>query len=264
MNTIRTREYTTLDPKKRFVPTELGMRVSNLLAENLPEIISVKFTAGMEEHLDKIAKGELDRDVVLREFYKHFEKHIAAFKKTDKRKPAEPTGIKCPSCGDHDLVIRIGRSGAFLGCAGYPECKFTSNFKRDEAGNIQLVQTEGPKMLDEKCPLCGKQLRQVIGKFGPFIACSGYPQCKYIKQIKADFPCPLDGGEVVRKQWKGRVFWGCANYPKCKFVVFGDIEQTPCPKCNAPFLVKKFDKQGNMTLFCNNKECGYTTAQKDE
>jgi len=106
----------------------------------------------------------------------------------------------------------------------------------------------------------------MIGRFGPFISCSGYPECKYIQQTKAEFKCPLDKSEVVKKQWKGKIFWGCSNYPKCKFVVFGDIEQTPCPQCKAPFLVKKYDKQGNLSLACSNKECGYKkeVQQADE
>ncbi|MGE0207444.1 MAG: type I DNA topoisomerase, partial [Candidatus Babeliales bacterium] len=128
---------------------------------------------------------------------------------------------------------------------------------------IKLIKTEGPKILDEICPKCKKhKLRQMVGRFGPFISCSGYPECKYIQQTKADFKCPLDKGDVTKKQWKGKVFWGCANYPKCKFVIFGDIEQTKCPQCKAPFLVKKYDKDGNLTLTCANKECGYKKEVK--
>jgi DNA topoisomerase-1 len=258
LNTIRARDYTELDSKKRFLPTELGMTVTKLLNDNLPKIMDIKFTALMEEDLDKIAKGSLDRDLLLREFYKDFEKDLAQFKEqTAGKRHAEPTDITCPQCKKHKLAIRIGKTGPFLGCMGYPECSFTANFKRLEDGTIEIVEQEAPKLLDEKCPKCGKPLRQLSGKFGPFIACSGYPECKYIKQTIAGFPCPLDGGQVAKKVWQGKPFWGCVNYPKCKFVVFGDIEETPCPKCNLPFLVKKFDKQGNMALACSNKECGY-------
>jgi DNA topoisomerase I len=117
-------------------------------------------------------------------------------------------------------------------------------------------------LLEEKCPNCGKPLRNIIGRFGPFVACSGYPECKYIQQVKANFPCPLDGGDVVKKQWKGKPFWGCKNYPECKFVVFGEIEETPCPECKSPFLQKKFEKDGSITLQCVNKECGYKTTKQ--
>jgi DNA topoisomerase-1 len=262
LNTIRTRDYTTLE-KKKFHPTELGMTVTKLLTENLPKIMDVKFTAHLEEDLDKIAKGELKRDTLLKEFYKDFMKDLEIFK-GEKGKHAEPTDIKCPKCKKNKLAIRISKTGSFLGCLGFPECTFTSNFKRDESGNIQLIKTEGPKLLDEICPKCKKhQLRQMVGRFGPFISCSGYPECKYIPATKANFKCPLDKkGDVVKKQWKGRVFWGCSNYPKCKFVVFGDIEETKCPDCKLPFLIKKYDKQGNLTLTCSNKECGYKKAVK--
>lgn len=261
LSTIQQRAYTTLDPKKRFTPTELGMAVTKMLVANLPDIMNAKFTAGMEEDLDKIAHGELERDKLLRDFHKNFEKDLAAFKGADgngKRVP-EPTELTCPKCKKHKLAIRFGKTGEFLGCLGYPECKFTSNFKRDEQGKLELVKHEEPKELDLKCPKCGKPLRQVIGKFGPFIACSGYPECKYIHQNKASFKCPMcKKGDVVQRSWKGGKFWGCNQYPDCKFAVFGEIEETPCPKCKAPFLVKKTNKAGEVTLSCYDKTCGYT------
>lgn len=258
LHTIGEREYTTLDAKKRFVPTELGMTVAKMLTDNLPNIMDIKFTARMEEDLDKISHGDLERDTLLKEFHKSFEKELKAFKGDDGKKNAEPTDILCPSCKKGHLVIRFGKSGPFLGCQNFPECTFTSNFKRAEDGTIELIHTEAPKLLKEKCPQCGKQLRELVGKFGPFIACSGYPECKYIKQIKASFPCPECGGDIVRRQWKGGVFWGCSNYPQCKFAIFGDIVETACPNCKAPFLVKKKTKDGEL-LVCNDKNCGYQT-----
>ena len=262
LNTIRARAYTTLDTKKRFNPTELGMTVTKMLNDNLPKIMDYKFTAVMEEDLDKIAQGELERDQLLTEFHTTFEKDLDTFRGEAKR-PSEPIGMKCPECKIGELAIRVGKTGHFVGCLRYPECTFTSNFKRKEDGSIELVATEGPKLLEEKCPKCGKPLRTVMGKFGPFVACSGYPDCKYIQQIKAQFPCPLDGGEVIKKQWKGKPFWGCVNYPTCKFVIFGDIDETPCPDCKNPYLLKKYDKDGSITLSCPNKECGYKITQNN-
>lgn len=257
MNTIRARQYTVVDAKKRFNPTELGMTVTKLLVENLPKIMDIKFTAYMEEHLDKVANGELERNTVLHGFYDPFSQAVKTFKGTDGKRMAEPTELTCPECKEHKLAIRFGKSGEFLGCLGYPKCSFTSNFKRNETGQIELVQAAQPQMLDEKCPQCGKPLRQLVGKFGPFVACSGYPDCKYIHHVKAKFPCPQDGGEVVQRRWRGGSFWGCNNYPKCKFAVFGDIEEMPCPKCKLPFLVKKVTKDGKVSLFCSDKNCGY-------
>ena len=257
MNTIRARAYTVVDTKKRFNPTELGMTVTKMLVENLPKIMDLKFTANMEEHLDKVAQGELERDTLLRGFYDPFITDVQTFKGLDGKRVAEPTEISCPDCKKAKLAIRFGKAGEFLGCLGYPKCGFTTNFKRNEKGEIELVQAVAPQLLEEKCPDCAKQLRQIIGKFGPFIACSGYPECKYIKHTIANFKCPLDKGNVVQRRWRGGTFWGCSNYPKCKFAVFGDIEETPCPQCKLPFLVTKVDKQGNAILFCSDKECGY-------
>lgn len=260
--TIQAREYTTLDAKKRFVPTELGKMVTHLLVDNLPKIMDVKFTAHMEEDLDKIAQGELDRDKLLTTFYTDFSKDLTSFKGSNgKGRQAVLTDIDCPSCKVKKLAIRFGKTGEFLGCTGFPECSFTSNFSRQEDGTIILVQQAPVPLLDEKCPQCGKQLRQIQGKFGPFIACSGYPECKYIKQQKASFSCPSCGtGEIVARSWKGGKFWGCSNYPTCKFAIFSDIVDAPCPECKSPYLLKKTTKKGTI-ITCPNKDCGYSVHE---
>lgn len=259
LNTIQARAYTTRDAKKRFLPTELGMTVTSLLVENLAHIMDPKFTAHMEEDLDKIANGEVDRDKILREFYTQFKQDLETFidKAGKGKRPAEPTDVTCPSCGKTQLVIRFARTGEFLGCPNYPECTFTCNFTRTEDNKIVCVAEEAPKILDTPCPQCGKPLRQARGKYGMFIACSGYPDCKYIHKEKANFPCPQCGGDVIKRKWRGGTMWGCANYPKCKFAIFGDIEETPCPECKKPYLLKKYDKSGKAMLLCSDKNCGY-------
>jgi len=255
LNTIRARAYTTLE-KKKFVPTELGMTVIKMLVENLPKIMDPKFTALMEEDLDKIANGELKRDKLLKNFYLDFQKDLEAFRgEKNKTKKVMLSDITCPQCKKEKLMIRFGKTGEFLGCASYPDCSFTSNFSRNEQGVIVLVKAEKPKELKEKCPNCGKALREIKGKFGDFVACSGYPTCKFIKRNIANFTCPQCGGQVAEKIWRGGKFWGCANYPKCKFAIFDPIEEKPCPKCKWPFLIKKTDKKGNTILLCANKEC---------
>ncbi len=258
MKTIQARAYTSLDTKKRFIPTELGMAVTNLLTEHLPKIMSTQFTAVMEEDLDKIAHGQMKRNQLIFDFYEPFMQDLEKFR-GEKGKQVEKTDIICPECKKHNLAIRFGKAGPFLGCLGYPDCSFTSNFERDESGTIKLVAAQAPKLLEEPCPECGKPLRQMVGRFGPFIACSGYPECKYIHTVKANFPCPADGGDVIERSWKGKKFWGCKNYPKCKFSISGDIEQTPCPQCKKqPYLLKRVNKDGNVTLSCPDKECGYS------
>ncbi|KKP29317.1 MAG: topoisomerase protein [candidate division TM6 bacterium GW2011_GWF2_30_66] len=261
LSTIESRKYVTLDAKKKFTPTELGFTVTNMLTENLPKIMNIKFTALMEQDLDLVAKGEMERDTLLREFYDVFKVDLEKFAGKDgkgKDKKALQTEVLCPDCKKHHLSIRFGKTGEFLGCMGYPECKFTCNFERTEDGKIQCVETKEPEVLEEKCPQCGKNLREMRGRFGMFIACSGYPECKYIKKNYAKFKCPLDEGEVVEKKWRGGKMWGCANYPKCKFAIFGDIEETPCPQCKKfKFLVKKVNAKGEVTLMCYDKTCGY-------
>jgi len=251
----------TRDSKKRFTPTELGFTVTNMLVENLPKIMNIKFTAHMEEDLDKIAKGEVKRDDLLKEFYEAFQKDLDKFRGTKKKREVQKTDVLCPECKKHYLGIRFGKTGEFLGCLGYPECKFTCNFERTEDNKIRCVEVEKPEELDLTCPKCGKKLRRIVGKYGPFIACSGYPECKYVHREKASFKCPKDKGEIVKRTWRGGTMWGCSNYPKCKFAIFGEIEEINCPQCALPFLIKKVDKEGKVTLFCSDKACGYVVKK---
>ncbi|MBD3231594.1 type I DNA topoisomerase [Candidatus Dependentiae bacterium] len=258
LSTIQKRKYVSVE-KKKFIPTELGKTVTKMLVENLPDIINVSFTAHMEEDLDKIADGKIKRDDVLHEFYEKFQKDLKSFGGEALKKKAVPINKKCPKCKKGELVIRFGKSGEFIGCSLFPECNFTSNFTKDDKGNIILVQPEKtePKV-DIKCPQCGKTLVQKVGRFGPFFACPGYPECKYIHQESLKMPCPQCGSKIVKRKSKMGSFWGCSNYPKCKFVIFGEVEEKPCPKCKSPYLLVKKSKDGKIILSCPNKECDYT------
>jgi len=255
LSTIQKRKYVEKD-KKRFNPTELGLAVNEMLTKNLPDIINVKFTAKMEEDLDKIAQGTVKRDDVLNAFYKEFKKDLAAFGGKETGKTPIPTDKSCPECKEK-LVIRFGKAGEFLGCSGFPECKFTTNFTRDEKGNIMITKPEAPEQSDIKCPKCGKNLVQKIGKYGPFLSCPGYPECKHIHQESLKTPCPKCGSKIVQRRWRGGSFWGCSGYPKCKFALFGEVAETPCPQCKLPFLLVTTDKAGKEKHSCSDKECGY-------
>ena len=264
IKTIQARAYTELE-QKRFRPTELGQVVTKMLTENLPKIMNLSFTATMEESLDKVAQGDLKRDTLIKDFYHNFEKDLEVFRGESVKKATEQTDIVCPECHEGRLIIRFGKAGPFAGCNRFPNCTFTSNFERLPDGSVKLVKQEGPKMLEEPCPLCEKPLRAMVGRYGPFIACSGYPGCKYIKQTKAGFKCTQCGkGDVVQKIWKGKKFWGCSTYPTCNFSISGEIEETPCEKCKAPYMLRRIDKEGNVTLICNNKSCGFKKAGKSE
>lgn len=262
LSTIQARTYVTVE-KKRFTPTELGSRVTEMLSENLPKIMDTQFTALMEEDLDKVAQGDMERDTLLREFYASFSTDLAKFKEDTTKRNTVPTDVTCPQCNAQKLIIRIGKTGEFIGCPGFPECKFTSNFSRQEDGTIVLVEAKEPEMLDESCPNCQKPLRLMKGRFGEFTACSGYPSCKYIKQNIAPFPCPTCNGNLVERKWRGGKFWGCGSYPKCKFAIFADIENRPCPTCKALYLLKKNTKEGIM-ISCSEKTCNYKEQHPHE
>ncbi|MFA5307523.1 MAG: topoisomerase DNA-binding C4 zinc finger domain-containing protein, partial [Candidatus Babeliales bacterium] len=140
----------------------------------------------------------------------------------------------------------------------FPECTFTSNFNRGTDGKITLEEAAATA-LNLTCPQCGKTLVQRRGKFGTFIACPGYPECKYIHQDKLKMPCPSCKGDIVKRRWRGGSFWGCSNYPKCKFSIFGEVKESPCPKCKLPYVaVIKNKSDGSEKFACTNKECGWS------
>lgn len=187
LSTIQKRNYVEKD-KKKFSPTELGKAVVKMLVENLDDIINVSFTAEMEKDLDSIAAGEKQRDQVLFNFYEKFEKDLEKFAQNikGKGKSTMETKIKCLTCKKENLVVRFGRTGEFLGCPSYPDCKFTAQMEKDENGEIQIAKKEEPVELEDKCPKCSKNLVRKKGKFGYFAACPGFPNCKHIQKISAD------------------------------------------------------------------------------
>jgi DNA topoisomerase-1 len=263
LSTIQKRQYVNKD-NKRFAPTELGVAVSSMLTKNLPDVINVSFTAKMEENLDKIAQGDADRDTVLNEFYVEFKKDLVAFGGNESLKKTIETNLECPQC-QKLLVVRFGRAGQFAGCSGFPECKFTGNVTKNEDGTFALRQDDGPSAEElGECPQCQKPLSKRVGRFGPFISCSGYPDCKYIHQEALKMPCPLDAGRVTKRRWRGGSFWGCANYPSCKFAIFAGVQETPCPKCNSPYLLVQKAKEGNLKNACPNKECKFSEIVESE
>lgn len=259
LSTIQKRQYVNKD-NKRFTPTELGKAVSSMLTKNLPDVINVSFTAKMEESLDKIAQGEANRDKVLNEFYVPFKKDLIAFGGNEVTQRAVETTLSCPQC-TKPLVVRFGRAGQFAGCSGFPECKFTGNVIKSESGEFELSKEDAlPVESLGECPQCTKPLAKRMGRYGPFVSCSGYPDCKYIHQEGMKMPCPQDGGRVTKRRWRGGSFWGCANYPTCKFAIFGALVEDPCPKCKNPYLlVQKIKDSDNLKHACPKKECGFST-----
>ncbi|MBI2341943.1 MAG: topoisomerase DNA-binding C4 zinc finger domain-containing protein, partial [Deltaproteobacteria bacterium] len=152
------------------------------------------------------------------------------------------------------MVIKWGRHGEFLACSAYPECKSTREFSRDENGVITAKKAE---TTTEVCENCGAPMLIKRGRFGKFLACSRYPDCKTTKAIGIGIKCPLCGGEVVsRRGKKGRSFYGCGSYPACKFVSWDKPIGEKCPKCGGLFLVEKYTKDKGVSIICPVKECG--------
>jgi len=156
----------------------------------------------------------------------------------------------CDNCG-RTMVLRNGPWGPFMACPGYnddPPCKTIRKL-------TQKVQSKPPVVLEEPCPKCGKPLLQRDGQYGEFIACSGYPKCKYVKQELLEVPCPRCGGEVaVRKNKRGDTFYGCTRYPKCDFTSNQKLVNETCPKCDAAYLVEYANSEGTFLICPNNRE----------
>ncbi len=261
---ISNREYITTE-KRHFRPTELGFLITDILDANFPDILDIKFTAHMETELDKVEQGIRTGTAVLKKFYTSFKKEIDRAEKD--MKGEVPTNISCPEC-KRPMVIKSGKNGLFLACTGYPECKSTSNFTRDENGNIILEKP--PEVPEEHgtCDKCGRPMIVKNGRFGSFLACSGYPDCKNTMSIDAgsdspantNVPCPEDGctGTIVKKRSKkGRIFYACNRYPDCHFAMWDEPFKGECPDCGTKVLAIKQRKTGPV-IMCRKKGCGYT------
>lgn len=167
----------------------------------------------------------------------------------------------CENCG-RPMVMKRGRFGMFLACTGYPECKTTRKIIATKQG---VTAAKPDQILDEKCPNCGKNLVVKQGRFGEFTACTGYPECKYVKQKLTGVKCPKDGGDVAeRKSRRGKVFYGCVNYPKCDFTLWNKPLLEPCPKCGWTFLTEKITKRHGRQVLCANEACDYVRSEELE
>jgi DNA topoisomerase-1 len=226
LSTIQERGYVEKIDKK-YAPTEIGTLVNDLLVENFPEIVDIKFTSRIEEEFDEIAEGKLKWTEVCREFYGPFKKNLAE-KEASVEKQVEISTTPCPHCGK-PMLIKFGRMGKFLACPE-PGVKVTLPMP-EEAAQIKALEE---KTKDERCPICGKPMKVARGRFGFFLGCTDYPKCKGIMKIwnKTGFKCPnclasSDGerrekpGDIVEKKSRGRgkPFFACTRYPDCTFVM---------------------------------------------
>src|SRR5437588_8080518 len=218
LSTIQDREYVVKEGGK-FLPTELGMVVTDLLLESFSDLFDVKYTARMEEELDEIEEGKLEWRDAMTEFYGRFQKDLehAEEHMTDIKRMEKPTDLICEKCGK-PMVIKWGKHGSFIACTGYPECTNTRELTVDlpDVDKVDLTEQDA----EEYCENCGRLMVLKKGRFGQFYACSGYPDCKTTKQIggqqkKADVPldekCPQCQNNLVQKYGRFGEFVACSN-----------------------------------------------------
>ncbi|TKB89866.1 MAG: type I DNA topoisomerase [Nitrospira sp.] len=265
ISTIQDRKYVE-KTEGRLVPTETGKTVNDFLMKGFPELINVDFTSQLEEQLDEVEEGSKPWVTAVRDFYTPFTRELERAKTIPGPKDIvePPTNIPCEKCG-RMLEIKWGRNGKFLACPAYkddPPCKNTQNFEKLPDGTIKIVPKE-EITTDQVCDKCGSPMVVKTGRFGKFLACSAYPQCKTTKPLALGVKCPQPdcGGDLVQKRTKkGRSFFACSHYPKCEYALWDRPVPKVCPTCQAPFLIEKISKQDGRSVQCHNQECGYREA----
>ncbi len=267
LSTIRDKGYVDL-VRGYFRPSELGFIVNDLLVMSFPDVFDVEFTAKMETHLDLVESDQLNSQEVLSQFYTPFRKDLdkAAEKMVSIKGVGFPTDLACPACGKR-LHIKIGKNGHFLACSGYPACTHSSDYTRDEKGHIQPVTPPPEEVTDKVCEKCGRPMVLKKGRYGDFLACSGFPECKNTQSLSSNgagkgtgVACPEAGctGEIVEKSSKrGKVFYGCNRYPECSFASWDKPVARPCPACGAAFLVERTTKRSGTVHSCLNPDCRF-------
>ena len=274
LSTIQERQYVQKVGGK-FSPTEIGLVVTDLLVENFRDIFDIAYTAKLEEQLDEVEEGKEKWTDALGDFYKKFakdlkyaEKHMENIKRMEK-----PTDEKCERCGS-PLVIKWGKHGSFYACSSYdkenPEsCTFTKenpiNLPDLDSADIQETTQE------EYCENCGRVMVLKRGRFGQFMACTGYPDCKTTRRldqgkrvpdIPLDEPCPKCGRNLMIRHGRFGEFTACSGYPECKYVKQNFIG-VKCPDCGEGDLVEKKARKGNTFYGCSNyPKCKFTAANK--
>ena len=251
---LTARNYVNIE-QKHLVPSEIAFKITEMLEQNFKNIVDSEFTSKMEEKLDDIAENKADWQQILADFYYPFMDEIAKGKTSiASQKLAEKIGEVCPNCGG-ELLKRQGRFGEFIACSNYPKCKYSRNADASAEGTSE--EKAAPEVLDEKCPQCGKNLIKRKGRYGEFIACEGYPKCKYSRKIEGaakekkpllstGVKCPSCGtGEIVERFSRRGKFYGCTNYPKCGFVSNYAPIARACPQCGNSYMLRKELKKGN-------------------
>ncbi|MBF0272017.1 MAG: type I DNA topoisomerase [Magnetococcales bacterium] len=268
MSTLQERGYVKLDQRK-FVPEDVGEVVNRFLVEHFEKYVDYHFTAHLEDDLDAVSRGEMAWVPLLDSFWTPFKSQIDEKESTTNRSDitTEATDQKCPECSQ-PLFIKLGRFGRFLACSNYPECRFTQNIKKEGEEETPVAP---PEMSDQLCDKCSKPMLIKEGRFGKYLACSGYPDCRNIQPLEkprdTGVSCPMcnKGTFLEKKSRRGKIFYSCSGYPKCKNALWNKpIADTPCPKCGAPFITEKITKRYGTEHLCAVEGCDYREKQPAE
>lgn len=264
IHTIIDRNYVNRDENKRLFPTDIAFTVIDLLVKHFSDIVDYEFTAKMEDDLDGIAEGKSKWQPVISDFYRPFHENLQLkYNEINKQDimPEEKSNEACDKCGA-PMIIKTGRYGKFLACSAFPDCKNIKGMNNNNGGESK-EKTEELKKLEEKyagekCEKCGSDMVIKNGKFGPFLACSGYPKCKNIKNIQensgtTDIACPVCGkGKIAQKRSRKGVFYACDQYPDCKTAFWGKPTGEKCPDCGSLLVSGKGGE-----VKCSDKTCEY-------
>ncbi len=258
LSTIVSRGYVAKREDGRFHPSELGFLTTELLTESFPQVLDVAFTARMEEQLDEVEDGKADWVKLLSDFYfGGFRERLerAKTEMRDVKREEIPTEHTCSECGE-PMVIKWGRNGSFIACKGYPKCRNTRDYVRRLDDSIEILPEP---TTDQRCPACAGPMVVKRGRYGQFLACQSYPDCKGTRPMSIGVDCPecAKGYVAERRSKRGRTFYGCSAYPDCTFASWDRPVPGPCPVCGKKYLVRKMRKDGAV-IKCPNKECTYT------
>lgn len=279
---LLSREY-IIKEGKYLKSTPLGGEVTDMLVRYFPEIMDVQFTANMEEKLDDIEFGGKVWQNVVGEFYDGLEDKIAAANGDSFSLKAkdEISDVRCEKCGAF-MVIKNGKFGKFLACPNFPKCKNTASLdggksfstpvdtsfslrpeseklENQEDRALSATATDSARQPIAVCEKCGKPMVVRTGKYGEFLACSGYPACKNIRNLEKNADggdygiCPVCGKPLKKVITKRSAFYGCTGYPECDFMSYDIVAKEKCPECGAYMVIKR-GKEGEY-LRCSNKTC---------
>lgn len=264
MSTIQEREYVE-KIQSRFHPTSLGKTVNDLLIDGgFDELFNESYTARMEEELDEIEEGKIEWTKALREFYDKFEGDLNKFKVyvKDIKDKNQPTNEVCLKCGAEGMVQKWGRFGSYLKCLKCDATRDAETPANADGTASASTASDGEEAEHENCELCGKPMQMKRGRFGPFLGCTGYPECRNIRKIgksgvaapppvPLEEKCPVDGAQLVKRFGRFGEFISCSNYPKCKYIK-QETTGVSCsrPGCKGDLVVKK-SKRGKAFYGCS-------------